>query len=695
MLRSTAFAFLLIVVAHTASAEDSADLSVTSATLDQGIDLETAGWKYRSGDDASWSSPSLDDRAWERLRTTAIAHDAVPSSGWHGIGWFRLRVQVDQTLIGRPIALSIGHWGASELFVDGRLVNRFGTVGAIPDMERPFRPVSIPVIVTFPTTGTHVVAVRLSCAAMRSVTSGLGGWLSRRGKPAGFWGAMQEGSAALRAHDRDMGTIITVAASGIAMVVAFGILHGFLFTFYPRLRENLLFSVSVSALGVMLALEIVGQTRHYGLSFETFRLLASGILYPTFAVGFLAFLQLTLFSRVPRYLWAYGGLGVVASLAQTVWPGAGPARWLSGGFLALFVVDSLRVASRALFQRIDGARIIGLGVLLNAGIPALNAVAYFGVGVPSAVRFPTAMLGLLGLVVTASIHLARRVGRANRDLEGRIVEVRELSQRELEHQQREAESRVEQERERAEHQRRINELERARKLQLSMLPEVMPSLPHLDIAAYMKPATEVGGDYYDAHVGQGDTITIALGDATGHGLSAGIVVTAAKSLFKAYAAQYDIARILRESSSVLQGMNLGALFMAMQIVRITNHQLVVTSAGMPPTLVYRAAVDRVESLAASAPPLGLPVPADYAIQERTLGPGDVVMMMSDGFPERFNENEDMIGYESAALVLRAAAADRAPAATILLRFVEAGDTWANGRLQDDDVTFVVIRVREP
>ena len=71
---------------------------------------------------------------------------------------------------------------------------------------------------------------------------------------------------------------------------------------------------------------------------------------------------------------------------------------------------------------------------------------------------------------------------------------------------------------RAENERRAKEFEEARQLQLSMLPKKLPQHSNLEIAAYMKPATEVGGDYYDFHVGEDGTLTVAVGDATGHGL---------------------------------------------------------------------------------------------------------------------------------------------------------------------------------
>ncbi len=76
-----------------------------------------------------------------------------------------------------------------------------------------------------------------------------------------------------------------------------------------------------------------------------------------------------------------------------------------------------------------------------------------------------------------------------------------------------------------------DELEEARKLQLSMLPNEIPNHPNLEIAVSMETATEVGGDYYDFAVGSDGTLNIALGDATGHGMQAGTLVTIMKGIF--------------------------------------------------------------------------------------------------------------------------------------------------------------------
>lgn len=265
----------------------------------------------------------------------------------------------------------------------------------------------------------------------------------------------------------------------------------------------------------------------------------------------------------------------------------------------------------------------------------------------------------------------------------RLEEVKELSERQIEQERREGELRVENE-------RRANELEEARQLQLSMLPKKLPAVSNLEIAAYMKPASEVGGDYYDFHTGADETLTIAVGDATGHGLKAGTVVTAAKALFKNHADDTDIPAVFKKSSRVIKEMNLRGLFMAMTMLKIKENRAFLCAAGMPSPLVFRRATGQVEEISLRAMPWGSPFAAEYKQSEVTLDNGDAVLLMSDGFPETFGESGEMIGEAAAIEAFRAAASGSAQ--EIINRLVETAEKWAGSRAADDDVTFVVVKI---
>lgn len=246
----------------------------------------------------------------------------------------------------------------------------------------------------------------------------------------------------------------------------------------------------------------------------------------------------------------------------------------------------------------------------------------------------------------------------------------------------------------AENQQRAKELEEARQLQISMLPKNIPQLPHLEIAAYMKTATEVGGDYYDFHLAASGELTIVVGDATGHGLKAGTVVTATKSLFNHLAETADVTEFFSHSSRALKRMNMRSLFMAMTVARVTSNggnQLTLSSAGMPPVLIYRAASDEIEEIQLTGVPLGSI--KEYRYRQQTVGiaSGDVIVLMSDGLPERFNPADEMLGYDQPKVALKESASLSAQA--IIERLLADADAWAKGRPLDDDVTFVVVKVR--
>jgi serine phosphatase RsbU (regulator of sigma subunit) len=241
----------------------------------------------------------------------------------------------------------------------------------------------------------------------------------------------------------------------------------------------------------------------------------------------------------------------------------------------------------------------------------------------------------------------------------------------------------------AENEQRAKELEGARQLQLSMLPKSVPQLPHLEIAALMQTATEVGGDYYDFHLSGDGTLTIAIGDATGHGLKAGTVVTATKSLFNHLAEQTNVVETLHDASRALKLMNMRSLFMALTLVKVQGDRLHCSVAGMPPILIYRAATQTIEELPLRGAPLGGMSSYVYRQAEITLAPEDVVLLMSDGLPERFNPASELFEYERTKEALSAHA--HATPSAIVEGLLKTSEDWAEGSPLNDDLTLVVLK----
>jgi serine phosphatase RsbU (regulator of sigma subunit) len=241
-----------------------------------------------------------------------------------------------------------------------------------------------------------------------------------------------------------------------------------------------------------------------------------------------------------------------------------------------------------------------------------------------------------------------------------------------------------------EYKRKSVELEDARRFQLSMLPKAVPRHEHYDIAVHTRTATEVGGDYYDFHVDDDDTLSITIGDATGHGAKAGTMVTVIKTLFAGYESTISPSAFLGDAAEKIKRMELGRMSMALSLGRLEDRRLTLASAGMPPVLIHRAASGTVEEVALEATPLGT-LGTVYPERNVNLSAGDTVLFLTDGFPELMNDAGQQLGYV-AAIDAFAAAATAATANDVIASLESAVRRWHGEAPPNDDVTFVVARV---
>jgi serine phosphatase RsbU (regulator of sigma subunit) len=241
----------------------------------------------------------------------------------------------------------------------------------------------------------------------------------------------------------------------------------------------------------------------------------------------------------------------------------------------------------------------------------------------------------------------------------------------------------------AEFERKTNELEDARAFQLALLPKELPRVPGLSLAVHMRTATEVGGDYYDFHVSPKGSLTVVVGDATGHGARAGTMVTVVKSLFSMYHADRSPGTFLSEAGETVRRMDLGRMAMALQLARIAGSTVTIASAAMPPALLYRAASRKIVELAAIGMPLGT-LGGDYGDVTAELEAGDTLLLMSDGFPELLDRRGDPLGYVAVENAFRMVASQSPE--EIIAALSRAADERTGGEPPNDDITFVVVKV---
>jgi hypothetical protein len=146
-------------------------------------------WRYKPGDEPSYADPKFDDSKWEVISNTSFSNGILPASGWTGVGWFRTTSTGDPAFAGVPAILRFRQPGASEMYIDGILLRRFGSVGGPTSQEvLPSRfelQTGIPFV--GPTDGRpHVIAIRYSYMAAADITKGPGRDLAMGENGIGF-----------------------------------------------------------------------------------------------------------------------------------------------------------------------------------------------------------------------------------------------------------------------------------------------------------------------------------------------------------------------------------------------------------------------------------------------------------------------------------------------------------------------------
>lgn len=263
-----------------------------------------------------------------------------------------------------------------------------------------------------------------------------------------------------------------------------------------------------------------------------------------------------------------------------------------------------------------------------------------------------------------------------------------------------------------EFQRKTGEMNLARKVQLSMLPHQSINNDQVEITGKIITATEVGGDYYDFTEMQPYTITatgekrstryaISIGDATGHGVAAGLFVGMIK-MTSIYALQVfrenstlkdlvqDLNFAMRRSHS--QRSNMGMCY-CISILDMNTKTMQLSSAGMPYPYHFRRETRELVPMIMKCPPLGFLKRIDAQDRSIKLQSGDVVLFLSDGFEERFNPVDETWGDENLErALLEICLREEAPNEIINALIAEC-DAFAQGRETLDDMTMVVVQIK--
>ncbi|MFU2209661.1 SpoIIE family protein phosphatase [Solidesulfovibrio sp. C21] len=239
----------------------------------------------------------------------------------------------------------------------------------------------------------------------------------------------------------------------------------------------------------------------------------------------------------------------------------------------------------------------------------------------------------------------------------------------------------------------------ASEIQHSLLPATPPEVPGLTLAAASRYCDETGGDYYDFLPLEGEKagrLAVALGDVSGHGLEAALLMTTARALLRPRAKRPGtpgevLADVNRELTRDVYGTG---RFMTLFYMEIDPPARAATFArgGHDPAMRYDPATGRIDALTARGIALGVAEEARFETGTADLAPGQVILIGSDGLWEAENAAGEMFGKDRTRDILAKSAPDGAKA--VLEALFAALDAFRGASPLDDDVTLVVIAVTE-
>ncbi|HET7009564.1 MAG TPA: GAF domain-containing SpoIIE family protein phosphatase [Anaerolineales bacterium] len=239
------------------------------------------------------------------------------------------------------------------------------------------------------------------------------------------------------------------------------------------------------------------------------------------------------------------------------------------------------------------------------------------------------------------------------------------------------------------------ELQVAREVQASLIPQHSPQVPGWEFAGWWHPAREVSGDFYD-FLTFGDNHTgLVIGDVTDKGMPAALFMASARSIVRACAAAAtDPLTAVRAANATLCAETLNGMFITLCLAHLepASGRMAYVNAGHNPPLHWVHNTKSLQPFARPGLPLGIEPTAAYAEGVADVEPGDVVLLYTDGVTDATNLDSQLFGLDRLQRVLAEHA--ESPAVELRDHLRSALDEFIGPSTPYDDVTFLIARRAE-
>ena len=244
------------------------------------------------------------------------------------------------------------------------------------------------------------------------------------------------------------------------------------------------------------------------------------------------------------------------------------------------------------------------------------------------------------------------------------------------------------EQERIERERIEQDLRVARTIQQASLPKEVPTLEGWQISPYYQPAREVGGDFYDFHLLSEGRLGLVVGDATGKGMPAALVMSSTRSMLRALArASNSPGEVLEQVNDLLVTDIPPNMFVTCFYAILDPKSATLSYANAGHDLPYLRHSGEAEELRARGMPLGLMPGMSYEEKEIELDVGEGVFFYSDGLVEAHDPKGEMFGFPRLRALVAQHAEERSLGDFLLEELYSfVGEGWE----QEDDITLLTL-----
>lgn len=628
-------------------------LTTAGCALAQTVDLaqnrvpmtDLAGpWRFHTGDNPAWSNPAFDDSSWPLL----LAGKPWTQRGYptySGVAWYRIRILVSAN--SGPLALYFPSVeDSAQVFADGRLI---GQVGGLPPHPRTVIAsntlVSIPAAAVSPSQPL-VLALRVWHAPKAAGPAGGLVSVPRIGDADAIaqWRQLQIDRAF---HDA-ASQLVDCYVDILTALAGFG-----LFFLRRKERDYLWWGISQALWAGFLALLV-------GINFRPMPLL-------DFYTGWIVLFALANWFQIEFYVaflhqrhgWLYRAavFFVLLDAALHAFLVASPANpplaalnLSAGAIMQAFIAAMLWRGAR---RRVFGAALLFVAYLPSLSADALNAFIHFPV--VATTPFAAAAQHFLNQTLTWPIPVGAFSMTGDFEMLAVLV-ILVLSYA----------------RSRRDEERLESELEAARVVQKILIPDEVPSVPGFNLQTVYRPASQVGGDFFQVIPLPSGGALLTIGDVSGKGMPAAMTVSLLVGTFR------TLAHYTQSPGEILRAMNQrmlarsGGGFTTCLVLRLDpDGTMTAASAGHPAPYI-----DSRELPLDNGLPLGLTADAHYAESGIALRPGEQLTLLTDGIPEARNAEGALFGFERAR--------------TISVQSAESIARAAQQHGQQDDITVLTV-----